>query len=136
MNNPPGADDKTVAALGTMDEALDTIERARGRLYDFHHLTGHADDLLGQAVQQLREAGHDLQADRLQTEVVGRNVLSDRWTFQIVEEYDSGYWSIARDLAAQVRDDLAGGARHVHEAQMKAERTTPGHPGHTMAPEE
>jgi len=29
-------------------------------------------------------------AERLATELVGRNVLPGRWTFQVVEEFDDG----------------------------------------------
>ncbi|MFE2630713.1 hypothetical protein ACFXDP_22710, partial [Streptomyces sp. NPDC059374] len=46
---PAGVDDKTVEALGALSKALETTERARGRLYDFHQLTGTADLQLGPA---------------------------------------------------------------------------------------
>ena len=87
---PPGVDDDTIAAVGKVSEALEYVERARGHLYSFHQLMGGADLALGQACDALRKAGHDTQADRLQTELVGRNVLYGRWTFQIVEEFDDG----------------------------------------------
>ncbi len=131
---PTGVDDDTVAALGTLSEALEWVERARGRLYDFHQMSGHADLLVGQAVDALRDAGHDRQADLLERELVGRNVVDGRWTFQVVEEYDDHYWAVARDLEARIRGDLAEGVRHVHEAEMKAERITPGHPRHRPTP--
>src|SRR4051812_22583264 len=83
---PEGFDDNTVAAVGRLTEALETVERARGRLYDFHQLTGEADLKLEDAAHQLRAAGHTALADRIQTELVGRNVLPGRWTFQILEE--------------------------------------------------
>lgn len=131
---PDGLDDDTVAALGRLSEALEWVERARGRLYDFHQMSGHADLLFGEAVAALHDAGHDEQADRLERELVGRNVIDGRWTFQVVEEYDDHYWSVARDLVAGVQDDLADGARHVHEAEMKADRITPGHARHRPTP--
>src|ERR1700755_1258594 len=90
---PPGVDDDTIAAVGKVSEALEYVDRARGHLYSFHQLMGGADLALGQACDALRKAGHDTQADRLQTELVGRNVLYGRWTFQIVEEFDDGYWT-------------------------------------------
>lgn len=131
---PDGVDDATVTALGTLSEALEWIERARGRLYDFHQMSGHADLLVGEAVDQLREAGHGDVADRIARELVGRNVIEGRWTFQLVEEYDDGYWSLARSLEEDARDRLVGGTRHIFEAEMKADRTTPGHPDHEPAP--
>lgn len=131
---PDGLDDDTVAALGTLSEALEWIERARGRLYDFHQMSGHADLLVGQAVDALREAGHDDQADVLERDLVGRNVVEGRWTFQLVEDYDDEYWSVARALVAEVQDELADGVRHIHEAEMKADRITPGHRRHAPTP--
>jgi hypothetical protein len=66
--------------------------------------------------------------------MVGRNVLSGRWTFQIVEEFDDDYWSRLRDHERTVRDDLMGGQRHVFEAEMKERRRTKGRPGHEASP--
>lgn len=85
---PDGVDDATVAATGKLSEAVEWIERARGRLYDFHQMSGHADLLLGEAADDLEAAGHPEWAERLRAEIVGRNVIEGRWTFQIVEEYD------------------------------------------------
>ncbi len=133
---PDGVDDATVEAVGKLSEALEWVERARGRLYDFHQMSGRADLLVGEAVEALREAGHGGVADRLERELVGRNVLEGRWTFQVVEEYDDGYWSVARDLERQVRDELTGGRRHLFEAGMKEDRRTHGHPHHTARPRE
>jgi hypothetical protein len=60
---PDGVDDATIAALGKLSEALEVVEHARGLLYGFHRLTGKADLALGEAVDLLREAGHDEHAD-------------------------------------------------------------------------
>nr|WP_231134609.1 hypothetical protein [Motilibacter deserti] len=133
---PAGVDDATVEAVGRLTEALETVERARGRLFDFHQLTGEADIKAGDAADLLRKAGHNELADRVEAELVGRNVLSGRWTFQIVEDYDDGYWSTARRLEREVRDALLGGQRHIYEAEMKEDRRTHGLPGHEARPVE
>lgn len=122
---PPGVSDETVAAVGKLAEALETCERARGHLYSFHQLTGSADVELGEAVRLLRAAGHAEIADRIDAQLVGRDVLPDRWTFRIVEEYDDGYWSLFRELERETREALVGGVRHVAEARMRAARETP-----------
>ena len=54
---PPGADQATIEAMGKLSKAFETVERARGRLYDFHQLTGKADMDLDEDVQAFREAG-------------------------------------------------------------------------------
>ncbi|HEV7655184.1 MAG TPA: hypothetical protein VGP36_10725 [Mycobacteriales bacterium] len=117
MTNLP--DPATVEALGKISEALETVERARGHLYSFHQLSGTADAQLQDGVRGLREAGHDYLADEIEAGLVGRNVLPDRWTFQIVEEYDDGYWSVFREYENRARQSLAGGRRHLFEAGMK-----------------
>ncbi|HEX5566520.1 MAG TPA: hypothetical protein VFY14_06240 [Streptomyces sp.] len=131
---PPGVDDATVEAVGKVTEALEAAERARGHLYSFHQITGHADLLLGEAVKMLREAGHVEEAVLLETEVLGRNVIPGHWTFQIVEAYDAHYHRPFTDLEERVRRRLVGGLRHLHEAEMKEARRTRGHPGHTAHP--
>lgn len=129
-----GVSDDTVEAVGKVSEALEYVERARGHLYSFHQLMGHADLLLGEACEKLRAAGHEAVAQRLETDLVGRNVLHGRWTFQVVEEFDDVYWSVFREHERSVRDDLQDGVRHVYEAEMKEKRRTHGRPGHEAAP--
>jgi hypothetical protein len=136
QRRPDGVDDTTVEAVGKLSEALETVERARGALYTFHQLMGHADAQIGEAAQKLRSAGHGPIADRLETEIVGRNVLSGRWTFQMVEEFDDDYWSVLREHEKAVRDALVSGVRHVYEAEMKRDRRTPGRPGHAAVPDD
>ena len=131
---PDGVSDATVEALGKLSEALETCEQARGHLYGFHQLTGSADIQLGEAVTALREAGHERLADRIDRELVGRNVVEGRWTFQIVEDYDDNYWSLFRDLEQAARDELAGGVRHLYEARMKQSERSSGQPGHAAQP--
>ena len=132
--SPEGVSDETVEAAGSVSEALEYVERARGHLYSFHQLMGHADLLLGEACDKLRAAGHGAIADRLEEELVGHNVLHGRWTFQVVEEFDDTYWSLFRDHERRVREELQQGFRHVFEAEMKERRRTKGRPGHESRP--
>ena len=130
MTDPDQYDQATVDAVGKITEALETTERARGHLYSFHQLTGTADLQLGEAVEQLRDAGHGDLADEIEHDLVGRNVIPDRWTFQIMEEYDDTYWSAFRATEHRVREALTGGTRHLHEARMKEDRRTQGRHHH------
>jgi hypothetical protein len=127
---PEGLDDRTVEALGKLSEALETVERVRGHLYAAHQLTGTADFQLDDAVALFREAGHGKLADRIATELIGRNVIPGHWTFQLVEEYDDGYYADFRTIEKDARDELAGGRRHLYEAELKERRRTHGRPGH------
>lgn len=128
-------DPATAKALGLLSKALETTERARGHLYSFHQLTGTADFELGDAIDALRAAGHVRIADQLANDLLGRNVIDGRWTFQVVEDYDDSYWSLFRHLEQQARVQLADGRRHLYEADLKQKRRTRGHPNHTEGPD-
>ncbi|SFC67829.1 hypothetical protein SAMN04487968_109142 [Nocardioides terrae] len=133
---PEGLDDATVEALGKLSEALEAVEEARGHLYAFHRRTGTADLMLGDAVKLLRDAGHEDLAERVDTELLGRNVIPGHWTFQIVEGYDDNYYSYFKTLEQDARDQLAAGRRHLYEAEMKEDRRTHGRPGHEARPDD
>jgi len=133
---PAGTSDATVEALGKLSEALETVEHARGLLYGFHRLTGSADLALGEAVDLLRKAGHEELADRIATDLVGRNVIHGRWTFQVVEDYDDSYYATFKHLEKHARDQLAEGRRHLFEAEMKEERRTHGAAHHEALPDD
>lgn len=133
---PAGLDDVTVEALGELSKALEAIHRVRGHLYSAHQLVGGADATLDRVVELLRKAGHDQVADRVERELLGRNVIPGRWTFQIVEEFDDGYYATFQEIERDARQRLAGGRRHIHEAEMKQRRRTPGMPGHEATPDE
>ncbi|MFV2121680.1 hypothetical protein ACE14D_25885 [Streptomyces sp. Act-28] len=121
---PEGVGDALVEALGSLSKALETTERARGRLYDFHQLTGTADLELDRAVTLLREAGHPEWAERVRGEIVGRDVIPGHWTFQIVEAYDRTYYQPFKDLERAAVEELAEGRAHLYEAEMKQARHT------------
>jgi hypothetical protein len=130
----PDLDDTTVEALGKLSEALETVDQARGFLYAFHQLTGKADRLLQESVDLFEEAGASALAADLDRDLVGRNVIADRWTFQIVEDFDAGYWGAFRAYDERAREELSGGDRHVFEARMKQRERTHGHPRHEAGP--
>ncbi|CBG67749.1 conserved hypothetical protein [Streptomyces scabiei 87.22] len=132
---PEGLSDATVEALGSLSKALETTERARGHLFSFHQLTGTADLELDRATSLLREAGHHEWARRIETEVLGRNVIPGHWTFQIVEAYDRTYYQAFKDLEREAVDRLAAGRDHLYEAEMKESRRTHDHPDHTYTPD-
>jgi hypothetical protein len=132
---PNGVDDATVAAVGKLSEALEWLERAKGALYDFHQMFGHLDQMMGEAADMLRDAGHGQSADLIDREIVGRNVLDGRWTFQIVEEFDDGYYQPVTAIERRIRNELVEGRRHIFEAEMKQRRRSRGVPGHEATPD-
>lgn len=133
---PDGVDDETVDAVGKLSEAMEWVERARGRLYDFHQMMGRADLLAGEAVDLLRACGQDGLADDVDDHLVGRNVIEGRWTFQIVEEYDRTYYAAFREGLEHVERELMGGWPHVFESEMKEDRRTQGRRHHEHRPPE
>ncbi len=131
---PEGTSDEVVEAVGKASEAFEYIERVRGHLYSLHQLTGTADFQLDAAVSLFMQAGHPKLAERIQRELIGRNVIPGHWTFQIMEAYDDTYWGPFREMERDVRERLVAGRRHLHEASMKEQRRTHGHPDHTARP--
>ncbi|QGG97163.1 hypothetical protein GH723_16405 [Actinomarinicola tropica] len=133
-DRPDGVDDATVEATGTLSEAHEYLIRARGHLYSFHQLMGRVDKLVGEAAEGLRDAGHDELSQFLEDEVVGRNAIDGRWTFQIVEEFDLCYYEPVTEAESRVRTELMGGRRHIFESELKDGRITPGRRGHERRP--
>jgi hypothetical protein len=121
-------DDLTVQALGKLTESLERLERARGALYDLHQLIGGADAGLDQAAELFEKAGHPDAARRLREDLVGKNVIEGRWTFQLVEEFDDGYYAAWKRTERELREQYAGGRRHSYEAAMKLNRQRPESP--------
>ena len=132
---PAGTPDAVVDAVGAITAAFEVVEHARGMLYAFHRLTGRADAELSEALDQLEAAGHPELADELRAEVVGRNVLEGRWTFQIVEDFDAGYYAAFVRAERRVLDEVVEGRRHIYESQLKERNRTHGRRGHEARPE-
>jgi hypothetical protein len=133
---PEGVDDATIRAVGKVTAALEVADQARGYLYGFHRLIGRADNELQTALADLEDAGHGDIARALRSELVGRNVIEGRWSFQIVEDFDDGYWTTFREAERTVRERLVGGRRHVYESTMKERNRTHGRRGHEARPAE
>ena len=133
-SRPRGASDLDVQAAGKMTEALETLERARGHLLSFHQLVGECDLALDEVLDLLGRAGHARLRTAIAEDLVGRNVLEGRWTFQLVEEFDDGYRKRFGEHERAVRGALTGGRRHVFEAEMKEQRRTHGRAGHEARP--
>jgi hypothetical protein len=121
-----GVDDATVEAVGKASESFEWVVRARGRLYDFHQMMGRADLLLGEAVELLEAAGHAELAGELRRDYLGRNAVEGRWTFELVEDFDATFYEVAAAWDRRLGDELTGGVRHLHEAEMKAARREAG----------
>jgi hypothetical protein len=118
----PGGDAVTVDAVGKATEALEYVERARGQLYAFHQLIGRADLLFEEAARRLAEAGHRDEAGVLWRNVVGRDVLEGRWTFEIIERFDDDYYQAVRTEVLRLEQRLVAGRRHAHEEAMRDRR--------------
>lgn len=125
-SRPTGSSDAIVDAVGKVSAAFEVIEQARGFLYGFHRMSGEADLALQEAVNALREAGEADLADEIDEVLVGRDVVGDMWTFQIVEAYDEQYYQVFKAAYNKAQHILSGGRQHVYEAEMKIREQTHG----------
>lgn len=119
---PDGISDELVAAVGKLREAMERLERVRGHLYELHQLMGRTDRLFGEAAQALAIAGAPQQADLVEQQIVGRNILEDRWSFEVVDEFNRTYYEPVKAIVEQAEKDLMTGRRHVFEAALKRAR--------------
>lgn len=124
LANGLSAETETVDAVGRASEALEYVERARGHLYAFHQLIGRADALFEESARRLAAEGHGVDAASLWRNVVGRDVLDGRWTYQIVEGFDDDYYSVARSEVTRLEQSLVDNRRHAHEQAMRERRRT------------
>ncbi len=120
---PDPLSDVAAEAAGKLGEALEYVERARGQLYEFHHHIGHADLMLDEVLEGLEKGGHADLVALIRERVYGRDVLQGRWTYQVVDEFDDGYYAAWKDVTATVREKVPGGGRHEHEAALKRRRS-------------
>jgi hypothetical protein len=134
VRRPAGVSDALVEAVGRLSEGFEYLERARGHLYGMHQLTGRADILFGDAADLLDACGQPEDAARVRREIVGRNVLDGRWTFQIVEEFDDVYYEPVRAIVRHLEAEHMDGRRHVFESELKERRRSTGRPGHEARP--
>jgi hypothetical protein len=118
-SRPAGVSDAEAEALGKLGEALEAIEYARGHLYGFHRLSGTADLTLQDAVELFRKAGRHELADQIDEVLVGRDVIDGKWTYQLVEAYDKGYYDVFKDVEHYAREQVGVPDPHLYEAEMK-----------------
>ncbi|WP_306053938.1 hypothetical protein [Natronococcus wangiae] len=106
-------------ALHELQLGIEYVHRAYGTLLQFHHELGHAMDRMGTAEARLREAGHEEWADQLRDEHLPAGAISDRWTFELVEEFSEDFLEDVDAFEGEVREELADGLDHVTERQQK-----------------
>jgi hypothetical protein len=131
---PAGVPDDIVEAVGRASEAFEYVIRARGHLYSLHQLIGRADFLLAQSADLLESAGCADDASTMRADLVGRNVLDGRWTFQVVEEFDTMYYRVVEAMLERLTDQHLAGTPHIYESEMKEQRRTAGRLGHEARP--
>ncbi|WP_226004128.1 hypothetical protein [Natrinema salinisoli] len=118
----PALSDTECEALHEVELGLEWVQRAQGSLLEFHHATGHGMDHLYRAEELLRATGHDDLADAIRTELLPQGVVDeDRWSYDVLENFQGGLLAETRSLERRVRRELADGERHVRERRQERE---------------
>lgn len=118
---PFDTDDPRIDALHRVELGLEWFHRAHGHLVAFHHNTGHAMDHFAAAEELLRDAGAADLADEIRDEFLPCGVLGDRWSYDVLEEFQEGLLADADAFERRARDELADGHRHVAERRQERE---------------
>lgn len=106
-------------ALHELQLAIESVRRGYGALLEFHHELGSAFDHFDAVESELREAGHDAFADDVRDDILPAGVVGDRWTYELVEAFESGFLDEVEQFEEAVRGDLAGGTAHVSERELQ-----------------
>jgi len=113
-------EDLTVTACHEVELGLEWLQRAQGHLLEFHHATGHAMDHLAEAERLLRACGETELADELRDDLLPAGVVDgDRWSYDLVEEFQTGVLAEVRGFEHAARDQLADGQRHPAERRQE-----------------
>ena len=111
--------DEECQALHDLKLGAEHVQRAYGHLLAFHHAIGRGMDHFAAAEAELREAGHLDPADELRDNHLPAGVLGDRWSYELVEEFQAGFLADVVAFESVVRDDLAAGVDHVAEREQQ-----------------
>lgn len=106
-------------ALHEAELGIEWLRRAHGALVEFHHNTGHAMDHLHRAERLFREAGRTDLADALRDDHLPRGVDGDRWSYDLLETFESGFMEPVTEFERRARGRVAGGRRHVTERRQE-----------------
>jgi hypothetical protein len=109
------------SALHELCLGVEHVQRAHGHLLAFHHQIGRAMDRFAVAEALLQDLGHDDLAAVIREDLLPAGVVDDRWSYELVEEFDSGFLNETATLEATARERLAGGVRHVAEREQQRE---------------
>lgn len=88
-------------ALQTTRDGDLRFGRVHAELLRFHHDLGGGMDHYNKAIALLREAGRDQLADQLLAPVA-RGVLTNRWSWSVVEEYEDRFFEKPVDLKGKI----------------------------------
>ncbi|ELY94267.1 hypothetical protein C482_18202 [Natrialba chahannaoensis JCM 10990] len=118
----PPLSEQELAALHEVELGLEWIQRAQGYLLEFHHATGHGIDHIDEAETHLRTAGHDDLAAAIRRDLLPHGVVDDdRWSYDVLEDFQATLLAETVALERRVRDELADGERHVAERRQERE---------------
>ena len=119
---PPKLTETELEAVHEVELGLEWLQRAQGSLLEFHHATGHGMDHLYEAETLLEECGYDDLAAVIRTDLLPHGVVDeDRWSYDVVEDFQTALLTETRDLERRVRQEVTDGRRHVAERRQERE---------------
>lgn len=115
-------------ALHEIELGIEHLHRAHGDLISFHHDIGRAMDHLDHGETLLRDADYPDLAATLRAEHLPRGVItghgdSSLWSYELLENFESGFLNALVDYGNSVNEEVAGGLRHAAERKQEQEWT-------------
>ncbi|MHC3438206.1 hypothetical protein ACYJ1Y_08890 [Natrialbaceae archaeon A-gly3] len=118
----PELTETELEAVHEVELGLEWLQRAQGSLLEFHHATGHGMDHLYRAETLLEECGREDLADAIRVNLLPHGVVDeDRWSYDVLENFQTTLLAEAQALEAQVREEMTDGHRHVAERRQERE---------------
>lgn len=109
-------------AVSDVRRALEHANRAYGALLEFHHEIGRTMERLEESADALEAAGYDEFADEIREHHLSAGVVEDRWSYEVVADFETGFLADVDDFEGCVREELADGERYVAARRLKRHR--------------
>lgn len=118
MGDNSNLTEKEIEALHQLQLGKEHIRKAYGQLLGCHHEVGRGMNKIKKATEILEDCEREDLSEEVGS-IVPANATSDRWTWEIVDDFEDNLLEDVLKTDKEVREELADGQRHINEEQME-----------------